>query len=148
MNTGNSSMSKGRRISGNVLIVFGFLALLGSATTKILQVPKVVEGLGALGFSGNRLMFIAALEIFSAVLFLIPATRSFGLLMISAYLGGAISAHLGHGENIFPPSLILSIVWIGACLRHPAVLWSFNRPAARGNEFARQGHSETFPRQA
>jgi hypothetical protein len=148
MNTGNSSIGRGRRIVGNVLIGFGGLALLGSAATKILQVPKVVEGLGALGFSGNRLMFIAALEIISLTLFLVPVTRSIGLLLISAYLGGAISAHLGHGENIFPPSLILAIAWLGAWLRHPEILWSLNRASLHTSQSAEQRNSGTMLRQA
>jgi DoxX-like family len=57
----------------------------------------------ALGFDGSRLMIIAVLEMASAALFLVPKTRPFGLLLVSAFLGGAIAAHLGHGQPPAPP---------------------------------------------
>ncbi len=86
----SSAGGKKRRITGNALIVLGSLVLLGSAGAKLAHVPVVVSELGAMGFDGNKLMFIAVLEILSALLFLIPLTRSIGLLLASAFLGGAI----------------------------------------------------------
>ena len=112
-----------RRIAGVVLMSLGGLALLGSAGAKFAQVPKVVEELGQLGFDGGKLTFIAVLEITSAVLFLVPATRAVGLLLVSAYLGGAIAAHVRHDDPFFGPAMILSLIWVGTWLRHPQVLW-------------------------
>ncbi len=91
MRTENASVSRKRRITGNVLIVLGGLMLIGSAGAKFAHVPKVVTELVAMGFDGNKLMLIAILEILSALLFLIPVTRSFGLLLVSSFLGGAIA---------------------------------------------------------
>ena len=88
--------------------------------------PAVVTQLGALGFTGNRLMFIAVLEIVSAVLFLIPLTRSGGVLLVSSFLGGAIATHLQHGEPIVQPSFVLLLIWLGTWLRHPVILRSFH----------------------
>jgi len=131
---------------GNFMIGLGGVLLLGSAAVKLAQVPKVTEMFGALGFGGNRLTFIAMLEIISAILFLIPTTRAFGLLMVSAYMGGAISAHLGHGQMITQPSAFLFVLWLGAWLRHPEILWSLNRTSST-SRFAQQRNSETMLRQ-
>ena len=100
--------------------------LVGSSSAKFAHVPAVVTQLDAMGFAGTRLMFIAVLEIVSAVLFLIPLTRSGGLLLVSSFMGGAIATHLQHGESIVQPSFVLLLIWLGTWLRHPVILQSLN----------------------
>jgi hypothetical protein len=147
MQTSNPSIGKMRRITGNAVMILGGLMLIGSAAVKFAHVPAVVTQLGAMGFDGNRLMFIAALEVTSAVLFLTPLTRSGGLLLVSSYMGGAIATHLQHGEPILQPSLFLFLLWFGAWLRHPEILWSLSYSAPSANQLAQQGHQETALRQ-
>jgi hypothetical protein len=115
---------KSRRISGNTLIVLSSVLLLGSAGMKLARVPAVVSQMASMGFPGWKLTFVAVLEVGSTVLFLIPATRSFGLLLVSSYLGGAIATHLQHAQSILPPASVLTVLWLGSWLRHPVVLWS------------------------
>jgi hypothetical protein len=104
--------------------VLASVMLIGSAGAKLAHVPKVVTELGAMGFDGNKLIFIATLEILSAVLFLVPVTRSIGLLMVSSYMGGAIATHVGHDQPLIQPAMVLVIFWLGTWLRHPQILWS------------------------
>ena len=148
MNAENRFISGKRRIAGNILVLMSGLILVASSGAKLAQVPQVVTQIGALGFSGNRLTFIAILEIMSAILFLIPITRSAGLLLVSSYMGGAISAHLGHGQPILQPAVILTLLWLGAWLRHPEILWSFSRSAEKKTQLARHERSETMLREA
>ncbi|HET8889362.1 MAG TPA: DoxX family protein [Candidatus Angelobacter sp.] len=124
--TDNPSTSKKRRVAGNVLIFLGAFVLVASAGSKFAQVPKVVSELGAMGFDGSRLMFIAVLEMFSAILFVVPFSRAAGLLMVSAYMGGAIATHIQHGQSPLQPAIILAILWVGTWLRHPEALWIAN----------------------
>jgi hypothetical protein len=121
----NGSLSRRRRITGSVLIILVGLMLIGSAGAKFARLPKVVNELSAAGFDWNKLLFVAALEVLSAVFLLIPFTRSAGLLLASSFLGGAIATHLQHGQPIIQPSFVLCLLWLGAWLRHPTVLWSF-----------------------
>ncbi len=114
---------KWRRTAVNVLIVLAGLALLGSASAKFAQVPQVVSELNGFGFQG-RLMLIATGEALSALLFLIAATRSIGLLLVSGLLGGAIATHMQHGQSYVGPAALLMLIWLGASLRHPETLWS------------------------
>jgi hypothetical protein len=79
---------------------------LGSSFAKFAHVPGIVAQMAELGFDGPRLMIIAVLELASAALLLLPKTRPFGLLLVSAYLGGAIAAHLGHGQPPEPPAVL------------------------------------------
>jgi DoxX-like family len=80
--------------------------------------------LAAAGFSPDKVMFVAFLELLSSVLFLVPATRCFGILLASSFLGGAIATHLQHAQSIVLPSIVLLLIWLGTWLRHPEVLWS------------------------
>ena len=102
--------------TGRLLSYFLSLLLTGSAIAKFLSVPKVAEQMAVVGFAGGRLTFIAALEITSALLFAFPRTRFFGLLMVSAYLGGAIAAHVGHGQLGWQPAAVLAMVWLATLL--------------------------------
>jgi DoxX-like family len=114
----NSPSAYGARFrAGNLLAYVLSFLLTGSAIAKFIPVPKVAGQMALVGFAGGRLTFIAALEIASAFLFAYPRTRFFGLLMVSAYLGGAISAHVGHGQIGWQPAVILGLVWLSACLR-------------------------------
>lgn len=120
----NVSIGKKRRFSGSALITVGGVMLLAAAGAKLAHVPQVVDQMAAMGFDGGRLTFVAVLEIVSAVLFLVPFSRSLGLLLVSAFLGGAIATHLQHGQPIYQPAFVLFLIWLGAWLRHPQILWS------------------------
>ena len=125
------STSSARYLVGTGLIALGSLALLASAVAKFARVPQVAAELGAFGFEGSKLTVIAILEVLSALLFLIPRTRSAGLLLVSAFLGGAIATHMQHDQSVLPPAVVLAVMWLGAWLRHPETLWSVG-PVAHG----------------
>lgn len=110
--------------TGNVLIYLSSLLLVGSAAAKLLQVPPVLSGMAVLGFYGGKLTFIALLEILSALLFVFARTRSFGLLMVSAYLGGAVAVHVAHDQLPLQPAFVLALIWLGAWLRYPRALFN------------------------
>lgn len=122
----NSNFRKG---AGTVLLVLSSVLLIGSAAAKLAHVPPVVAQLSAAGFDGSKLNLVGFLELVSALLFLIPVSRSVGLLLVSSFLGGAIATHLQHGQSIAPPSIVLLLIWLAAALRHPQILWSW--PARR-----------------
>ena len=117
-------VSRRRRIAGNVLVSLCSVILTLSAAAKLARIPKVVSELGGMGFSDGRLIFIAVLELVCAVLFFTPYLRSLGLLLVSAYMGGAIATHLQHGQSMAQPGIILALIWIGTWVRDPQILWS------------------------
>lgn len=130
MDTNSILVSKRRRIAGTVLISLASIMLIGSSGTKFAHLPQVVNVLGPMGFDGSRLMIVAFAELVSAVLFLVPITRSLGLLLVSAFMGGAIATHMQHGVPVAQPAIFLALIWAGAWLRHPEVLWSLSRASA------------------
>ena len=142
MSTNGATISKQRGIAGNILIFILGLLLVASAGAKFAHVPKVVEQMGPMGLEGWRLTLVAFLEISSAILFLFPLTRSAGLLLVSSFLGGAIATHLEHGQAIVQPSLFLALLWLGAWLRHPQILWSWGPDAPRRRHLANETSQE------
>ena len=119
-----------RKTLGASLLIFAGALLVFSAALKFIAVPPVARQMAAAGFAGGKLTFLAVLEVSCAALFLWPRTRSIGILLVSAYLGGAICTHVQVGEyaKILPPAIILSLAWIGTSLRHPQMLWSLSAP--------------------
>ena len=107
---------------GSGLLYFTSFVLAASSAAKLARVPKVTAEMAAIGFSGGKLTRIAFLELVSAVLLAYPRSRPLGLLIASAYLGGAICAHVAHDQPFFQPAIVLSLIWLAAWLRHPAFL--------------------------
>jgi DoxX-like family len=106
---------------GSGLLYFTSFVLAASSAAKLARVPKVTAQMAAIGFSGGKLTRIAFLELASAVLLAYPRSRPLGLLMVSAYLGGAICAHVAHDHPFLQPAIVLCLVWLAAWLRHPAL---------------------------
>lgn len=129
MNENPIELGRGRRITGNVLVFLVGFVLAASAVSKFVQVPGVVTQLAGLGFDDGKLTFIATLEITSAVLLMVPKTRSIGLLLASSYLGGAIGTHVQHDQWVkaMNPSVLLILIWFSTWLRHPQILWSLDK---------------------
>jgi hypothetical protein len=73
----------------------------------------------SMGLSIDTLHMIAFVEILAALLFFIPRTGVFGSMLLSAYLGGAITAHvLGH-QPIMVPVVLQVVLFITALIRFP-----------------------------
>jgi hypothetical protein len=132
-------ISRRRAVFGSILISFCVFVMIAGAIVKTLHPAKVVAYMGSMGYQGATLFLIAALELLCAIMFLLPPTRIYGLLLVSAYFGGAISAHLAHHPPViggpflmymsthpyigsFVPSLVLAGAWVGVWLRHPEML--------------------------
>ena len=49
MKTDDVSISRKRRITGNVLMILGGVMLIGSSSAKFAQAPAVITQLGAMG---------------------------------------------------------------------------------------------------
>lgn len=97
---------------------------LMSAFSKLTASEEVVAMMANTGFADD-LMLLGIGEALAVILFLIPKTTSFGILVFSGYIGGAIAVHMGAGESYLLQSVLLVAAWLGAFLREPRVLASF-----------------------
>ena len=111
----NWSQRAGWVLSG---LIFAMLAL--SAIMKLMGSDEVIKGFAEFGLADWRII-IGIGEVASAVLFLFPPTAVIGTLLLSSYFGGAILAHMSHGQSIIVPSVILLLIWFAAGLRMPGL---------------------------
>lgn len=115
------SPSKARRIVTWVLTGALSAMYLLSAVMKLTQNEAAVAGFADWG-PGYDIRLIGAGELVSAVLFLIPRTNSLGVLLLSAYMGGAIATHMQWEQPYLVPSIFLVLVWVAGWLRNPRIL--------------------------
>jgi hypothetical protein len=102
--------------------VGGLLLLTGSQKVFGSVPPEAMVRYGL----GEQAQLIGAGATLSAVLLLIPRTLSLGVLLTSAFWGGAICIHMAHGEPYLFQAVLLALTWVGAYLRNPATLGSFS----------------------
>jgi hypothetical protein len=152
----DQAISDKRRRWGSTLIGFCGYGLTFSSAVKFVHPAKAVAYMASMGFDGGTFYVVALLEFISAVLFLLPPTRRLGLLLVSAYLGGAIAAHLAVHRfftggrflvymaqhpymGALVPGAVLVAAWIGTWLL-PKTEASNNlvhdRPRKLGRNFA------------
>ena len=90
------------------------------ATMKLAAVPQLTEIYSKIGLL-PYMKLLGASELLLTGLFLYPRSMKIGLLLLTGYFGGAMAVELSHGSIFIFPAAILSVVWIGAYLRNPAL---------------------------
>ena len=107
---------KTSKIISTVLMAIPVLMLVMSGTMKLTGSQQIVEGLSKIGLS-RYITLLGIIELVSVGLFVYPATRRIGFLLLCCYLGGALSIELAGGQ---PPvaAIFLVLLWIGVFLRN------------------------------
>ena len=90
-------------------IVALFLAF--DAAVKLLNLPQAVDATVQLGYAAGLVAPIGALEAACLLLYSIPRTRVLGAVLLTGYLGGAVSTHLRAGDGLF--GFVLFPVYVG-----------------------------------
>ncbi len=111
---GKAALWSGRILSGLV----GAMMLM-SAVMKLTGSPELTEGMAHLGLPLEKLTILAALELASVILYLIPNTAVLGAILLTGYLGGAVFAHLRVGDSVLTAVLIGVFAWLALFLRDP-----------------------------
>jgi hypothetical protein len=121
--------------AGWILGAAGLFILLSSVRWKLTQNPWYVAEWGRIGYSAGALRGIGLLQLTCVVLYLIPPTAVLGTVLLTGYLGGAISAYVRIGEP-YPALVPLTtalLLWAGIYLREERLrsLLPFRRRASR-----------------
>lgn len=103
--------------TGRVLSALPVLMLLMSASMKLSHAPAIVEGFTKYGYPEGALLPIGVVELLCAVLYAIPRTSVLGAILVTGYLGGAVSTHVRAGEAFLIPVLLGVFAWGGLYLR-------------------------------
>ena len=114
------------KIAGLVLhLLIGGLMIFTGAQKILGLVPT--EALANYGLS-EQMRLIGTGAFFSALLLVMPRTSSLGILLTSAFWGGAICIHMAHHELYVFQAVTLVLSWAGAYLRNPATYRNFSHP--------------------
>ena len=103
-------------LSGVLAIMF-----LMSASMKLMLNPEFLEKSKALNLSHDVIRALGAIEALSVILMLIPRTGVVGSLLLIAYMGGAMAAHLVTGQPVGMLIVFQVIIWANAAIRFPEV---------------------------
>ena len=109
--------------------------LLMSARWKLTSAPFYVREWGRIGWDANALPLIATIQLTCVALYLTPPTAVLGTVLLTGYLGGAISqyARIGEPYPLLVPLSTALFAWAGIYLREERLrsLLPFRRKARR-----------------
>jgi hypothetical protein len=114
-NISNTRVWIGRIVSG-----LPALFLLVDGVMKLIKPAVVVETTVKLGYAESTILPLGLLLIACTILYLIPRTSVLGAILLTGYLGGAVSTHVRAAEGSFPiifPVIFGALLWLGLYLR-------------------------------
>ncbi len=106
--------------SGWVLSVLPALFLLLDAAMKLAKPAFVVEATTQMGYAEGVIVPLGIVLLVCTVLYLAPPTAVLGAVLLTGYLGGAVDAHVRHGDGPFKilfPAVFAALLWGGLVLR-------------------------------
>lgn len=120
--------SKARLWTGRILSTLTVLFLIIDIVFKFIRPipPQVTQSITQLGFQPSILPITGILLIICTLLYVLPVTSVLGAVLLTGYLGGAVSVHVRVGNPLFGyilfPVYIGILLWAGLCLREPRLL--------------------------
>lgn len=121
--TGALEGSKAQRAVGLVLTALPVAFLVFDVVGKLLLVEPVVKGSAELGFSPETTRALGVVLLASTVLYVVPRTALVGVVLLTAYLGGAMAIHVQQGNplatHVLFPLYVALFAWGGLFLREP-----------------------------
>ena len=123
--TATLAPSKFRYRAGVALSALPVLFLTFDSVIKVIKIAPVIESFAQLGYPDALARGIGLLELACLAVFLIPRTAVLGAILLTGFLGGAISTHLRIGDPLFShtlfPVYIALMLWGGLYLRSDAL---------------------------
>jgi len=103
-------------VIGGVMLFAGSIKIVGLSPAILFDPHGISQTIRMIGLG----------EVGTAILLLIPRTSSLGILLTSAFWGGAICFHMVQDDIEFLiPTALLLVSWLGAYMRNPATFSSF-----------------------
>ena len=123
-----TTVSKSKKITTWILVGLVSLLVIMSSIVKLISPSDSEPAKNFIKWGlENKLVIIGVFELLSGLLFLYSKTSSLGVLLLTAYFGGAVATHIEHGEVTMSitPILIILLTWASAYVRNPEIFSSF-----------------------
>jgi hypothetical protein len=115
--------TQGMHRTGWILSGMVIAFMIVDAGGTLLAIEPIKKATLEIGYPLDRMWLVGVLALICAVLYAIPATCVLGAIILTGYLGGAITSHLRVAGTLTPEmivSLILGVLaWGGLWLRDP-----------------------------
>jgi DoxX-like family len=128
LSTDTGESSKSRILTGRILSTVTVLFLIMDIAFKFIRPvpPQVLQSMAQLGFQPGLLTGVGILLLLCTMLYVVPATSVLGAVLLTGYLGGAVSLHVRVGNPLLGyvlfPVYVGVLMWAGLCLRDPRLL--------------------------
>jgi hypothetical protein len=119
--------SNGLYWAGWALTALVALFLLFDGATKLLRVPPVMEACARVGLTPDMAAAIGAVLLACTALYVIPATAVVGVILLTAFLGGAVAIHVRGGSGVVEIAFAIGfcgLAWLALVLRDLRLLWA------------------------
>ena len=120
----NQAISNRALWAGRIISTLPALFLLIDGIMKLVKPRVVVEATAQLGYPESVIVGIGIVLLACTILYLIPRTATFGAILLTGYLGGAVATHVrisGPLFNIIFPVILGAMLWGGLYLRDQRV---------------------------
>ncbi|MFZ1132137.1 MAG: DoxX family protein [Terriglobales bacterium] len=107
--------------AGRILSALAVLLFVGTGLFSLLKPEVAAQASIRYGYPDGAMLRIAIVEIACAVIYAIPRSSVLGAILLTGYLGGAISTHVRAGEPFVLPLVVGIVVWLGLFLRDERV---------------------------
>lgn len=115
--TTSATLGPAAQRAGRIVTVLVTLFLGFDAVTHLLRVQQVRDASADLGIPDDMIVLCGAVLGALVVAYLVPATRAMAVVLVTAYLGGAVAVNLVAGQpwaNSGFAILTAVLVWAGA----------------------------------
>jgi hypothetical protein len=114
-------MTSTRTWAGGILTGLVTAFLLFDGAVKVVAPAFAAAHSGQLGIPGNLVVPIGIIELACLAVYLIPQTSALGAVLLTGFLGGAISTHFRVGDPLLGftlfPTYVAALAWGGLFLR-------------------------------
>ena len=111
--------------AGRVMSAFVVVALVADGTIQLFAPTQIATMLHETGFAMDLTRIVGPIIFVCAIFYAIPATAVLGAILVTGFLGGAISAHVRIGELGSPPEIISlllgAMTWGSLYARDPRI---------------------------
>jgi hypothetical protein len=111
--------------AGRIMSAVVVIALAADGAIQLFAPAQIASTLQETGFAMDLTRVVGPIVLACAILYAVPATAVLGAILVTGFLGGAISAHVRIGELGSPPELISlllgALTWGGLYARDPRV---------------------------
>jgi hypothetical protein len=120
LDTQFATESKGMLWTGRVLSGLMALLFISDGVGHLLKPAPVVEAFARLGYPLSASVGIGLLALICTAIYVTPRTSVLGAILLTGYLGGAVSTHVRAGSTLFEtifPVILGGLVWAGIFVR-------------------------------